>query len=88
MLCGHLLKLQKNGYCISTTANHEKAIALHEFNFPKDSAIVIGSEGHGAQEEIINLSDNILRIDINEEVTSLNAAIAASLVLYQMKNSI
>ncbi|MCP4970315.1 MAG: RNA methyltransferase, partial [Arcobacter sp.] len=47
-----------------------------------------GSEGYGADKNIINLSDTILKIDIDEEVTSLNAAIAASIVLYQMKNTI
>ncbi|APW65460.1 hypothetical protein LPB137_06175 [Poseidonibacter parvus] len=79
-----LIKLQSLDYKVLTTANHETAVSLHEFTFPKKSAVVIGSEGFGAQQDIIDLSDNILRIDISEEVTSLNAAIAASIVFFQM----
>ncbi|MBT4030653.1 MAG: RNA methyltransferase [Campylobacteraceae bacterium] len=80
--------LQSNGYTILSTANSPKAISLHKYDFPENCAVIIGSEGQGADKEILDLSDTILKIDIDEEVTSLNAAIAASIVLYQMKNSI
>jgi len=86
-LVSDLIKLQTLGYKVLTTANHENAISLHKFEFPKKSAIVIGSEGFGAQQEVIDLSDEILKIDISEEVTSLNAAIAASIVFFQMAKS-
>ncbi len=79
-----LLTLKKTGYTILTTANADDAISLHEFTFTKKSAVVIGNEGYGVNEEIFELSDKILKIDIDEEVTSLNAAIATSIVLYQM----
>jgi tRNA G18 (ribose-2'-O)-methylase SpoU len=80
--------LQDNDYKVLATANSPKAVSLHEYSFTNKSAIVIGSEGHGADENILNLSDTILKIDIDEEVTSLNAAIATSIVLYQMKSSV
>lgn len=83
-----LKALQAKNYTILTTANAPEAVSLHEYSFPSNCAVVIGSEGYGAQKEIIELSDNILKIDIDEEVTSLNAAIAASIVLFQMKNSL
>lgn len=83
-----LKNLQSNGYTILTTANSPEAVSLHKYSFPKNSAVVIGSEGHGAEKEILDLSDTVLKIDIDEEVTSLNASIAASIVLYQMKNSV
>lgn len=80
-----LVNLQNLGYSIFTTANSPQAVSLQEFSFPKQAVIVIGSEGFGADKEILELSNNILKIDIDEEVTSLNAAIAASIVLYQLK---
>ena len=86
-LISDLIKLQTLGYKVLTTANHENAISLYKFEFPPKSAIVIGSEGFGAQREVIDLSDEILKIDISEEVTSLNAAIAASIVFFQMAKS-
>lgn len=81
-----LKNLQSAGYTILSTANTPEAISLPTYNFTRKNAVVIGSEGYGAEEEILDLSDVILKIDIDEEVTSLNAAIAASIVLYQMKN--
>jgi tRNA G18 (ribose-2'-O)-methylase SpoU len=82
-----LMSLQHNGYCVVSTANAQNAVSLEKFAFPKKSAIIIGSEGHGVEDEILNLSDKILKIDIDEEVTSLNASIAAAVILYKMKEN-
>lgn len=79
-----LKKLKEQGYTISTTANADNAISLKDYDFPKKAGIVIGNEGFGVDEEIFELSDNILKIDIHEEVTSLNAAIATSIILFKM----
>ncbi|MBU3015174.1 RNA methyltransferase [Poseidonibacter lekithochrous] len=79
-----LKKLKQGGYTISTTANTPDAISLKDYTFPSKSGIVIGNEGFGVDKEIFELSDNILKIDIHEEVTSLNAAIATSIVLFKM----
>ncbi|WP_024955704.1 TrmH family RNA methyltransferase [Sulfurospirillum arcachonense] len=79
-----LKKLQKEGYSLLSTANSSKAVSLQKYKFTPKSIIVIGSEGHGAEKEVLDLSDTILKIDIDDEVTSLNAAIAASIVLYQL----
>jgi len=81
-----LIHLQHSGYTILSTANSSKAISLNKHKFSKTSAIIIGNEGNGIQKDILEISDNILKIDIDKNVTSLNAAIAASLVLYQMQN--
>ena len=81
-----LMALKHSGYCIVTTANLPNAVSLDGFSFTKKSAIVIGSEGNGVEEDIMNLSDTILKIDIDEEVTSLNASIATAIILYEMKD--
>ncbi|KAB7884374.1 TrmH family RNA methyltransferase [Poseidonibacter ostreae] len=81
-----LVKLKEQGYTISTTANAENAISLKDYTFPTKAGIVIGNEGFGVDEEIFELSDNILKIDIHEEVTSLNAAIATSIILFKMSS--
>jgi len=80
-----LVDLQAKGYSVISTANEKNAISLDNFTFPQKSAIVIGHEGYGVEKEILKLSDTILKIDINEEVTSLNASIAAAIILYKMK---
>jgi RNA methyltransferase, TrmH family len=49
----------------------------------RPAAIVIGSEGHGLPPEVEHAADATISIPISETVESLNAAIAASLVLYE-----
>ena len=78
--------LQDKNYSILTTANSTKAISLNKYKFPNKCAIVIGSEGDGVNQDILDVSDTILKIDINEEVTSLNASIATAIVLFKMNN--
>ena len=83
-LVSDLKKLQEKDYSIITTANEEKAISLQKYSFSNNSALVIGSEGDGVQKEIFDLSNDMIKIDIEDDVTSLNAAIAASIILFQM----
>ncbi len=48
-------------------------------------AVVIGSEGRGVRREILERADRELIIPMNSRCESLNAAIAASIVMWQMK---
>ena len=48
-------------------------------------AVVIGSEGQGVRPEILETADAQLIIPMNENCESLNAAIAAAIVMWQMQ---
>ena len=48
-------------------------------------AVVIGSEGQGVRKEILDSASHSLIIPMNENCESLNAAIAAAIVMWQMK---
>lgn len=48
-------------------------------------AVVIGSEGQGVRREILDSADTQLIIPMNSRCESLNAAIAAAIVMWQMK---
>ena len=48
-------------------------------------AVVIGSEGQGVRKEILESSQASLIIPMNPDCESLNAAIAAAIVMWQMK---
>ena len=48
-------------------------------------AVVIGSEGQGVRAEILECADKQLIIPMNENCESLNAAIAAAIVMWQMQ---
>ena len=48
-------------------------------------AVVIGSEGRGVRKEILEKAQAELIIPMNERCESLNAAIAAAIVMWQMR---
>ena len=50
-----------------------------------DMAVVIGSEGQGVRQEILVAAQKQLIIPMNAHCESLNAAVAATIVMWQMK---
>ena len=79
-----LLELKKLGYTIISTANIAKSSDLSEYIFPKKVVLIIGSEGHGIDHDILDLSHIILKIKIDSQVAHLNASNAASIFLSHM----
>lgn len=53
-----------------------------------DSSIVIGSEGHGISEAMLRFCDRTVIIPMNPESESLNAASAASILMWEMSRSV
>lgn len=47
-------------------------------------ALVMGNEGQGVKEEILDLCDEYLYINMNEACESLNVSVACSIILYQL----
>ena len=50
-----------------------------------EMAVVIGSEGRGVRQEILENADRELIIPMNPRCESLNAAVAATIAMWQMK---
>jgi len=77
-----LALLKAGGFEIISTANISKSISLHKHEYKSKSALIIGSEGHGVDQDIIDFSDVVLKIPINDQVAHLNAANAATIFLF------
>ncbi|MCL1971845.1 MAG: RNA methyltransferase [Endomicrobia bacterium] len=60
---------------------------LKDTSFPKKSAIIIGNESKGLSSEIQKTADKLIKIDIFGKAESLNAAIAASIIMYYIGSS-
>ena len=74
----------ETGIPIGVTALNDKAKDLREAPIEK-MAVVIGSEGQGVRQEILDCAEHALIIPMNPNCESLNAAIAAAIVMWQMK---
>lgn len=64
---------------LSDTAMDIRRAQLHTM------AVVIGSEGQGVRPEILEQADQQLIIPMNAHCESLNAAVAATIVMWQMR---
>ena len=72
------------GIPIGVTALSDRARDIRHADV-KQMAVVIGSEGQGVRKEILERADAELIIPMNPHCESLNAAGAATIVLWQMK---
>ena len=72
------------GIDIGVTALSDRAVDIRTADL-KTMALVIGSEGRGVRKEVLEKADRELIIPMNAHCESLNAAIAAAIVMWQMK---
>ena len=72
------------GIPIAVTALSDKAQDLRQAALNR-MAVVIGSEGRGVRQAVLEAADEALIIPMNPHCESLNAAIAAAIVMWQMK---
>lgn len=56
--------------------------ALHEFRFPEDFVLVFGSEGNGVDKDILAISDEIIHIEMDPRVKSLNVSSSSAIILH------
>jgi TrmH family RNA methyltransferase len=82
-LAGILGTLRTHGLRLFATSSH-KGVNVHDARFDGSVAIFIGSEGAGLPRELISEMDEMIAIPHSQNVESLNAGVAASIVLYEV----
>lgn len=75
---------KRSGIPVAVTALSDRSQDIRNADL-KTMAVVIGSEGQGVRQEILESTQAELIIPMNENCESLNAAIAAAIVMWQMK---
>lgn len=74
--------LKKQG--IKVYAAHLKgSVAYDQPDYTKGSAFLIGNEGNGLSKELAASADLYIKIPMEGQVESLNAAVSASLLMYE-----
>ena len=79
--------LQSKGYVTYAAALDSKAVKLNELSVTKSTCFVVGNEGHGLSDEIIKACGNTVYIPMTGNCESLNASIAASLLMWEVFKS-
>jgi len=75
-------KLRANGVRLIATSSH-KGTSLNQADLKSAVAIFFGNEGAGLSREVMAKMDEVVAIPHTEQVESLNAGVAASIVLYE-----
>ena len=74
--------LMRSSIPLYGAALRQDTVDAREVNY-RPGAIAIGSEGRGLTEEVLALCDRTIRFPMSERCESLNAAIAASVLLWE-----
>lgn len=75
-------KLKKNNYwIIGTDADGEDYLKV---NYEGKVALVIGSEGNGLKQIVKSSCDRVVSLPLKGEVNSLNASVAAGIMIYEI----
>ena len=83
-LIEEIKQLQERNIEVYATALHDNHKNLQDIKPSKKYAILVGNEGQGVRKELIDLSDHIVKIEM-ETFESLNVAIATSICMYTFK---
>jgi RNA methyltransferase, TrmH family len=75
-------ELRARGVRMLATSSH-KGVTLPESKLAEQTAIFIGNEGAGIDKKLLGEMDELIMIPHSARVDSLNAGVAASIVLYE-----
>lgn len=76
--------LTKKGRTVYAAALDKTAVRLDGLEFEASDTVVIGNEGHGLSSNTVDACTRSLYIPMEEGSESLNAAIAASVIMWNM----
>lgn len=77
--------LQKAGVRVIASALTDDSVFLGEFDTDITDCFVVGNEGKGLPENVIKSCDMTVKIKMSGRTESLNAASAASIMLWELK---
>ena len=81
---GSTLTELKEKHGVSVYAAHLKGEKFYdEFDYTSPTAFMIGNEGNGLTDETANMATSYLKIPMEGQLESLNASVAAALLMYE-----
>ena len=78
--------LKENGYYIYAAEVTQDSTPLSEVKVKDKWVLLMGHEGSGLSQDVIDLCDEVVTIEMMERVKSFNVGIAASIMMYRFKH--
>ena len=79
--------LKEKGVQVAVTALHRDSKDYSVLQGAPDVAIVVGNEGQGVSDDVIDLADVVVTIPMFGKAESLNVSIASALLMYKTKET-
>ncbi len=79
-----LKSIKDSGFSIFSGVLSDKTINYTDADMKKPTIIVIGNESNGVSQEVIDISTELIKIPILGSAESLNASIAAAIIMYEV----
>ncbi len=76
-------ELHDTGYKVYGT-KVDGGTSVDKIDISNKYALVVGNEGNGVKESVLNLCDDYVYIKMNSSVESLNVGVATSIILYEL----
>ncbi len=80
-----IFAMKSDGRRVIAASLGEGALTLGESPLKRSDCIVIGNEGHGVSEETVKGATDLIKIPMTDKTESLNAAIAASVIMWEQR---
>ncbi len=79
--------LKSLGYRVYAAEVSDDAVWLNDVKVSDKWVLVMGHEGRGIAQDILELCDEVVTIEMQEGIKSFNVGVAAAIMMYQFVNS-
>lgn len=83
-IIGALANFKEHNLPVLVSLLNNQAQSVFEYEAPQNFGLVIGNEAHGVSQNVIEQADQELYIPIFGKAESLNAAVAAGILIYNL----
>lgn len=84
-------KLKKDGfwtYALDMVEDKKEQKMVWDEKYDKKTAFILGSEGEGVSQKVLENSDFVVSVPMQKSVESLNVSVTAALCLYEYKRQV
>lgn len=81
--CGQAIQLLKDKGVDVYAAHLEDSVDYYDKDYTKACAFLIGNEGNGLKKETADMATSYIKIPMQGQVESLNAAVATTILMYE-----
>ncbi len=78
--------LKDSGYRIFAAEVTKDSTPLAKIKVPQKWVLIMGHEGKGLSQDILNMCDEVVTIEMQKNIKSFNVGVAASIIMYQLKH--